>query len=104
MSNKNKPNEDSLNFELTEEVALGKYSNLAVITHSSSEFVVDFASVLPGIESARVHSRIVMAPEHAKRLLRAIEDNIRQFEAMNGPIEIEETPPFPMGFTPNAEA
>ena len=79
-----------LQIELKEEVGLGTYANLAVITHSSSEFVLDFVSVLPGIPKAPVRSRIILAPEHAKRLLRALEDNISKYEHSFGPIPMPE--------------
>jgi len=76
-----------LNIELSEEIAQGIYSNLAVITHSSSEFVIDFVRIMPGIPKANVKSRIILTPEHAKRLLLALQDNIKKFEAVNGPIK-----------------
>jgi hypothetical protein len=76
-----------LNIELSEEIAQGIYSNLAVITHSSSEFVVDFVRIMPGIPKANVKSRIILTPEHAKRLLFALQDNIKKFETVNGPIK-----------------
>lgn len=83
-------NNGQLQIELKEEVALGVYSNLAVIAHSSSEFVLDFIRVLPGMSKANVQSRIVLAPEHAKRLLRALQDNIEKYEAVMGPIRMPE--------------
>ncbi len=76
-----------LNIELNEEVAQGIYSNLAVITHSSSEFVVDFVRIMPGIPKANVKSRIILTPEHAKRLLLALEDNIKKYESLHGTIK-----------------
>ncbi len=76
-----------LNIELSEEVAQGVYSNLAVITHSSSEFVVDFVRVMPGVPKANVKSRIILTPEHAKRLLLALQDNIKKYETIHGPIK-----------------
>ena len=91
--------ENQLNIELTEEVAEGIYSNLAIITHSSSEFVLDFIRVMPGVPKAKVKSRIVLTPEHAKRLLGALSDNIQKYEALNGKIEVKEgTPPIPLTF------
>ena len=95
-----------MNIELSEEIAEGIYSNLAVITHSNTEFVVDFIRVMPGVPKARVKSRIVLTPEHAKRLLLALGDNIEKFEAINGRIRIpEESPGFPMNFGgPTAQA
>ena len=77
-------NSGQLQIELKEEVAQGIYANLAIIAHSSSEFIVDFVRVLPGIPKASVKSRIVLAPEHAKRLLRALEDNINKYERVFG--------------------
>ena len=73
-------NNNQLNIELTEDVAEGVYANLAIITHSSSEFVLDFIRVMPGVPKARVKSRVVLTPEHAKRLLSALEDNIEKYE------------------------
>jgi uncharacterized protein (DUF1778 family) len=98
--------ENQLNIELSEEIAEGIYSNLAIITHSNTEFVVDFIRVMPGVPKARVKSRIVLTPEHAKRFLRALEDNLEKFEAINGRIKINEEPPaFPLNFGgPTAQA
>lgn len=76
-----------LNIELSEEIAQGTYANLAIITHSNSEFVVDFIRMMPGIPKANVKSRIILTPEHAKRLLLALQDNIAKFEAVNGKIK-----------------
>jgi hypothetical protein len=91
-------NESQLNIELTEEIAEGIYSNLAVITHSNAEFVVDFIR-MPGVPKAKVKSRIILTPEHAKRLLSALADNVEKYEAINGRIKIQnENPDFPMNF------
>lgn len=79
-------NNGQLQIELKEEVAQGTYANLAIITHSSSEFILDFVRVMPGMPKAGVQSRIIVAPEHAKRLLRALEDNIAKYERVFGPI------------------
>lgn len=76
-----------VNIELTEEIAQGVYSNLAVITHSQSEFVVDFIRIMPGAPKAKVKSRVILTPQHAKRLMRALSDNVNKFEAANGPIK-----------------
>lgn len=81
-------NDNQLNIELSEEIAEGIYSNLAIITHSNSEFVLDFIRVMPGIPKAKVKSRIVLTPDHAKRLLSALEDNITKFELANGSIKM----------------
>lgn len=92
-------NENQLNIELSEEVAEGVYSNLAIITHSNSEFVLDFIRVMPGVPKAKVKSRIILTPEHAKRLLSAMQDNIEKFETANGRIKIQAEPTgFPMNF------
>lgn len=81
---------NQLQIELKEDVAQGIYANLAIITHSSSEFVFDFIRVLPGMPKANVQSRIVIAPEHAKRLLRALEENVAKYEHQFGPIALPE--------------
>lgn len=81
-------NEKQMSLALKPEVATGTYSNLAVITHSHSEFVLDFASMLPGMDQPCVHSRIVMTPEHAKRLLNALMDNVSKYESNFGPIDL----------------
>ena len=83
-------NQTGINIELTEEVAQGIYSNLAIIAHSSSEFVVDFVRIMPGIPQAKVKSRIILTPEHAKRLLLALQDNVLKYESMHGIIKIDD--------------
>ena len=80
-------NQAQINIELNEEVAQGTYSNLAVITHSSSEFVIDFIRIMPGIPKAQVKSRIILTPEHAKRLVSALQDNIAKYESVHGTIK-----------------
>lgn len=77
---------NQINIELNEEVADGIYSNLAIITHSNAEFVLDFVRVMPGMPKARVKSRIVLTPQHAKRLLRALADNIEKYESVHGTV------------------
>lgn len=96
MNDIDKPNE--LSIELSEEVAEGIYSNLAIITHSNTEFVVDFLRIMPGVPKTRVKSRIVLTPEHAKRFMSALQDNIEKYENVNGAIDSRDTPPFPMNF------
>ncbi len=96
---------NQLNIELSEEVAEGIYSNLAIITHSSAEMVIDFIRVMPGVPKAKVKSRILMTPQHAKRLIRAQADNIQKYESMHGPItENEGFGGLPMNFGPTAKA
>ena len=98
-------NNNQLNIELSEEVAEGIYSNLAVITHSNSEFVVDFIKVMPGVPKAKVKARILLTPQHAKRLLNALADNISKFEKMHGVIKETEGFNLPMNFGgPTAQA
>ena len=86
---------NQLQIELTDEVAQGIYANLAIITHSSSEFILDYVRVLPGVPKAGVKSRIILAPEHAKRLLRALEENINKYEYAFGSIRLVDEPPVP---------
>ena len=88
-------NNGQLQIELKEEIAQGTYANLAIITHSSSEFILDFIRVMPGMPKAGVQSRIILAPEHAKRLLRALEDNIAKYKRIFGPIRTSDESPIP---------
>ena len=95
---------NGLNLELDENLAQGTYSNLALINHSVSEFVVDFVNVMPGVPKAKVKSRIILTPQHAKRLTKALADNILKFEKAHGEIKDYEQPPIPMNFGPTGEA
>jgi hypothetical protein len=98
-------NPNQLNIELSEEVADGIYSNLAIITHSHSEFVIDFIKVMPGVPKAKVKSRIVLTPQHAKRLMKALKENISKFESINGNIKELEPTAIPLNFGgPTAQA
>ncbi len=106
MEEDKKSNQNQINIELSEEIAEGVYSNLAIITHSHAEFVIDFIKLMPGAPKAKVKSRIILTPEHAKRLYKALQDNIRKFEALNGPIKDSPDgglPPFTLG-GPTAQA
>lgn len=90
---------NQISIELSEEMAEGEYANLATIAHSNSEFVIDFIRLMPGTPKAKVKSRIIVTPEHAKRLLYALQDNIDKFEDAFGPIkQTEEAPKFPINF------
>jgi predicted N-acyltransferase len=90
---------NQLNIELSEEMAEGIYSNLALIAHSNSEFVIDFIRLMPGVPKAKVKSRIVFTPEHAKRLLAALKENIQKYEENFGEIrQHDELPQFPLNF------
>ena len=84
----NRDQENQIQIELPEDIAQGTYSNLAIIAHSSSEFVIDFVRVVPGVPKAKVKSRIILTPEHAKRLLFALDENIRRFESQSGEINV----------------
>jgi hypothetical protein len=90
-----KENEHQLNIELSDDIGEGIYSNLAIITHSFSEFIIDFVKVMPGVPKAKVKSRIVLTPHHAKRLMKALKDNIGKYEANFG--HIEDTDPMAPG-------
>lgn len=100
-------NQAQFNIELSEEVAEGVYSNLAVITHSPAEFVIDFIRIMPGVPKSKVKSRIILTPEHAKRLVAALSDNISKYEAVHGKIrEVKGSGPvMPVAFGgPTAQA
>ncbi len=101
-----KKNQNQLNIELPEEVAEGVYSNLAIISHSHTEFVLDFIRIMPNVPKAKVKARVILTPPHAKRLMRALMDNVKKFETQFGVINEPEQPPFPpMNFnTPAAQA
>ena len=85
---KEKKNVQQINIELDEKISAGEYANFVVVTHSPAEFVMDFTRILPGVPKAKVHSRIIMAPQHAKAYLAALNDNIKKFEAKNGEIKM----------------
>jgi hypothetical protein len=82
----NQAENNQINIELSDEVAQGTYSNLAIISHSSSEFIVDFIRIMPGVPKASVKSRVILTPEHAVRLLAALQDNVAKYEKQFGPI------------------
>lgn len=104
MSEENK--KEGLNIELGEEVAEGTYSNLAIINHSPSEFIVDFIQMMPGVPKAKVKSRVILTPQHAKRLMRALTDNISKYEDQFGEIsDVDPTQGIPLNFGgPTAQA
>lgn len=100
----NKPNNvkaQQINIELGEKEAEGIYSNLAIITHSPAEFIIDFTRVVPGVPKAKVYARIITTPQHAKMLLRALQDNVEKFEAKFGEINLEGAPNPQFGFSNN---
>ncbi len=97
--------DQQINVELSEEIAEGVYSNLAMIAHSNSEFVIDFIRLMPGVPKAKVKSRIIVTPDHAKRLLAALKENIEKYEASFGKInQGGGAPSFPMSFVKPGEA
>ncbi|ULQ53032.1 DUF3467 domain-containing protein [Flavihumibacter fluvii] len=96
MENTNPSNQ--LNIEISEEIAEGEYANLAIITHSHAEFVIDFVNVMPGTPKSRVKSRIILTPQHAKRFMKALIENIDRFEEVNGDIKDLEEVQIPMNF------
>lgn len=97
--------QNQLNIEISEEVAEGQYANLAIITHSHAEFVLDFVNVMPGTPKSKVKSRVILTPQHAKRLMKALAENIQKFEAANGTIKDIEDIQLPMQFGgPTAQA
>ena len=101
MNQQDQPAGQQINIELGEKEAEGIYSNLAIITHSPAEFVIDFTRIVPGLPKARVLSRIISTPQHAKMLLYALRDNIDKFEARFGEIKIEgQEAGSTFGFTP----
>ncbi len=103
MAEQQQPNQ--LNIEISEEMAEGTYANLAIITHSHAEFVIDFVSVMPGTPKSKVKSRIIFTPMHAKRFLKALEDNVNRYEAANGTIQDLEQVELPLNFGgPTAQA
>lgn len=96
---------NQLNIEITEEVAEGAYANLAIITHSHAEFVIDFVNVMPGTPKSKVKSRIIFTPQHAKRFMKALSENIQRFETANGKIKDLEEVALPINFGgPTAQA
>jgi hypothetical protein len=103
MDQPNQPNQ--LNIEISEEVAEGSYANLAIITHSNAEFVIDFVNVMPGTPKSKVKSRIILTPQHAKRLMKAMADNVQKYELANGVIKDLEEIAMPFNFgAPPAQA
>ena len=100
---KEQPNQ--LNIEISEEMSEGSYANLVIITHSHAEFIVDFVNVMPGTPKSKVKARIILTPQHAKRFMKAINENIQKYESINGPIKDLEEIQLPLNFGgPTAQA
>ena len=104
MSDSEQNQKGQINIELDASVAEGTYSNLAIINHSVSEFVVDFVNIMPGIPKSKVKSRIILTPQHAKRLSKALQDNVKRFEHAHGEIKDYDKPPVPLNFGPTGQA
>lgn len=105
MTEEIKPPPNQLNIEISEEVAEGHYSNLAIITHSHAEFVIDFVNVMPGTPKSKVKSRIILTPQHAKRFMKALTEYVNRFEQLNGKIQDLEDVQLPLNFGgPTAQA
>ena len=104
MSDNKTQKKNNINIELDEKVAEGTYANLAIINHSVSEFVVDFVSMMPGVPKAKVKSRIILTPQHAKRFMKALAENINKFEKVHGTIKEFDQPQIPMNFGPTGQA
>lgn len=105
MNTANDQPNNQLNIEISEEMAEGTYANLAIITHSHAEFVIDFVNVMPGTPKSKVKSRIILTPQHAKRFMKALIENVERFESVNGPIQDLEMTELPLNFGgPTAQA
>ncbi|MDC1069094.1 DUF3467 domain-containing protein [Candidatus Kapabacteria bacterium] len=102
MENKDKNKAQQINIELPEELASGTYANLVIVSHSQAEFVLDFTRILPGLPKAKVQSRILMTPLHAKKFAQALHDNISKFESQNGEIKTGNNPNDNLGFAPGS--
>ena len=96
--------QNQLNIEIDEKIADGTYANLAIINHSVSEFVLDFINVMPGAPKSKVKSRIILTPQHAKRLAKALAENVKRFESNHGEIKDYDQPPMPLNFGPTGQA
>ena len=103
MPDQQPPNQ--INIEISEEMSEGTYANLAIINHSQSEFVIDFVNIMPGTPKSKVKSRIILTPFHAKRFMKAIAENVKKFEALNGTIQDMDAVDIPFTFgAPTAQA
>ena len=104
MSESKKDHKGKINIELDTNIAEGIYSNLAIINHSVSEFVIDFVKIMPGVPKNKVKSRIILTPQHAKRFSKALIDNVKRFEQAHGEIKDYDQPPIPLNFGPTGQA
>ncbi len=99
----NKENKN-INIQLDDSIAHGIYSNLVVVNHSPTEFVLDFINVMPGVPKAKVRSRVILSPEHTKKFIRALSDNLSKYESVNGTIKDFKKEIIPLSFGPKGEA
>ena len=99
----NKENKN-INIQLDDSIAQGIYSNLVVVNHSPTEFVLDFINVMPGVPKAKVRSRVILSPEHTKKFIRALSDNLSKYESVNGTIKDFKKEIIPLSFGPKGEA
>ena len=105
MSKEENNNQKKINIEIKEDVASGVYSNLVVVNHSPSEFVVDFVTMMPGFTKAKVSSRVILTPQHAKKFLQILGQNVSSFEKQNGVIKVVDVKKIPLDFGgPKAQA
>jgi len=93
-----------LDIEIDDTIADGIYSNLAIINHSHSEFILDFVNMMPGKPKAKVKSRVILTPQHIKRLLKAMTENVQRFEKTYGQIKESEQPHPIHSFGPAGQA
>ena len=101
---KNNPSNKNINIELDESIAQGSYSNLVIVNHSPTEFVLDFINVMPGTPKAKVRSRIILTPEHVKKFIKALDENLNKFESSFGEIKNFKKDVIPISFGPKGEA
>ena len=102
--NKDKTKENNINIELDESIAQGLYSNLVIVNHSPTEFVLDFINVMPGAPKAKVRSRIILTPEHTKKFINALGENLNKYEKSFGKIKNFQKEVIPISFGPKGEA
>ena len=101
---KDKSKENNINIELDESIAQGLYSNLVIVNHSPTEFVLDFINVMPGAPKAKVRSRIILTPEHTKKFINALDENLNKYEKSFGKIKNFQKEVIPISFGPKGEA
>lgn len=99
-----KQKNQNINIELDDSISQGIYSNLVVVNHSPTEFVLDFINIMPGTPKAKVRSRIILTPEHAKKFIKALSDNLVKYESINGPVKDFKKEMIPLNFGPKGEA